>query len=525
MKNKTKILVPFLAAALVMLTTACKKDPITLPDIKSPTTKMVSDEKQILLGEQLNDPYDIEFMSSALSQMLDEGYEFPFTEIEPTGQYVRLFAASTADLDAIESDTTTLWFDYPLDYDLSEGGTSYHAPGIPDSATWKYAVVPMDYNFPENIEREILHFVFIPDEHPEYEQYENSFDLLEELSEKLCENTTFPRDEDVIPSGKKAKKWAPSATIRAWDDVVGGLIPLQGVKVTARRGTKCRHQFTDANGECTFAKEFKEGKNVKYGITWERGKWDIRDGWWQAYYNGPKLTTAWNLDIYGQKSLMYATIHRAAMKAYYGYFGDLQRPNLVVGKMKISYRHYLGDQLGMHWSGWHVFGLVSDIYIWGYDHNGYRKTNAVFGTTLHELAHQAHQRYMGTVQFWQVNEFVGESWARGIQCILTNQHYREELALNDRCLTHDELYSMQHYRKEIHGNYTPLFIDLIDDFNQALYYGNDYINDNISGYTLQEIQDNILGSSYGLTSCRNTLKSLKLHGETDDDIDNLFAKY
>lgn len=72
--------------------------------------------------------------------------------------------------------------------------------------------------------------------------------------------------------------------------------------------------------------------------------------------------------------------------------------------------------------------------------------------------------------------------------------------------------------------YTPLFIDLMDDYNQRN-SSSLYPNDMISGYTLQYIQNNILSTAYGLTSFRTALKNHKINGTTNAQIDSLLAMY
>lgn len=483
--------------------------------------KMEESEGEIVLGEKINDPYNIAFMSEAFQQLKAEGAELPFDVLEPTGLYVRVLAGSTAELDLLEADTNMTWFDYPLDYEFAKTGTYYHDPTLPDSATWKYGVIPVGYSLPSSLQREVIYQVFIPDDHPGYKEYEEEFDRLEEISELMCGYTD---DKSEKSFDTKASKWNPSATIKAWDDVLNAYIPLQGVKVTVRRGVKYRSKITDANGYCFF--EAKFSKKVKYGITWERAYWDIRDGSWQAYYNGPEQKSAWNLKISGQKSLMYATIHRAALNAYYGYFGEIQRPTLILGKMKIKYIHgNNGTTAGMYCSFWHFMGLIPDIWIWGFDSsNQCRKTDKIYGTVIHELAHQSHKRYMTAIQFAQVSSFIKESWARCVQCSLTNYHYQNNLGV----VNYVHMQNVQDWSPQIDGvagyQYTPVFIDLMDDNNQGAM--NQYFcKDNVSGYTLKEIQNRILGTSYGLHSLRQTLKSNLLHGTTVEEIDELINNY
>ena len=79
--------------------------------------------------------------------------------------------------------------------------------------------------------------------------------------------------------------------------------------------------------------------SVNYSFKWERAYWDIRNGViGQAFYNGPKLGVAWDLSINrtSGKSILFATVHRAAMKFYYGNCLGVHRPVLADSKTKIA---------------------------------------------------------------------------------------------------------------------------------------------------------------------------------------------
>lgn len=511
----------FVAIGFITCISSCAKDDEYLGngnDIFA-TEKTGEGDDAIVLGEKMNDPYNMAFMSEAFQQLKAEGTELPFDVLEPTGLYVRVLAGSTAELDLLEADTNMTWFDFPLDYEIISNGTYYHDPTLPDSATWKYGVIPMNYSLPSSLQHELIYNVFIPDDYPEYEKYEEEFDRLEEISESLC---GYEEEDDEKSLDTKASKWHPSATIEAWDSLVNGYIPLQGVKVTVRRFTKYRYGITNDNGYYYFNTKYR--KKVNYGITWESGWWDIRYGWAQAYYNGPEQKSAWDLKISkGGKSIMYATIHRAAWNAYYGYFGDLQRPYLITGKMKIRYIHSSGGAHAQHCSFWNVFGAIADIRVWGINDGKPRATNEIYGTVIHELAHQSHQRYMLTIQFWQVSSFIKESWARCVQCILTSHHYQNDLGINYIHLDNVQNWSPQ--REGERGyQYTPIFIDLIDERNQNE-ENLSWCKDNVSGYTLEGIQNNILGTSYGMHSLRQTLKANLSDNTSEEQIDELIDNY
>lgn len=72
--------------------------------------------------------------------------------------------------------------------------------------------------------------------------------------------------------------------------------------------------------------------------------------------------------------------------------------------------------------------------------------------------------------------------------------------------------------------YSPLFIDLIDNDNQGLNATN-RPNDQVSGYTMQFLNEQILPNAYGLSSLQNTLKNNLINGVTAEQIDLLFELY
>lgn len=516
----------FVAIGFITCISSCAKDDEYLGngnDIFA-TEKTGEGDDAIVLGEKMNDPYNMAFMSEAFQQLKAEGTELPFDVLEPTGLYVRVLAGSTAELDLLEADTNMTWFDFPLDYEIISNGTYYHDPTLPDSATWKYGVIPVGYSLPSSLKHELLYNVFIPDDHPEYKEYEEAFDRLEEISESLC---GYEEEDDEKEISTKASKWNPSATIEAWDSVVNGYIPLQGVKVTVRRCTKSRSKMTDANGYCFFEAKFK--KKVNYGITWERAYWDIRCGSWQAYYNGPEKKGAWELKISGQKSLMYATIHRALLTAFYGTWGGLHKPT-ASHSLKVRYIDEHDDDNGSYGyniCNWNWFGIKSNITIYGKWKNGsHRGTHFIFGTVTHELAHQSMLKLVGgRNNFFTYNIFIYESWARCVQWKITTDHYRS-LTNNPN---YDFIENAQNWTRSLRTSegdpypYTPVFIDLIDNRNQRTENHN-YCVDNVSSYTLAELQS-IMVQSKNLSELRQTLKANLSDNTTAAQIDELLDNY
>lgn len=72
--------------------------------------------------------------------------------------------------------------------------------------------------------------------------------------------------------------------------------------------------------------------------------------------------------------------------------------------------------------------------------------------------------------------------------------------------------------------YTPIVIDLIDNFNQRFVYSNNlnYAPDNVSNFTLSEVWNTLKGS-ISMYDWKQKLKSLNKTNSTD--LDSLFDFY
>ncbi|MBR1643928.1 MAG: hypothetical protein IJ684_00950 [Bacteroidales bacterium] len=522
MENKFRFKIKTFVAvgAILLAVVSCAKDEQEMQYSSTMQSKVapVNETDMITLGSLINDPYNYENMLAALEQLKQEDVELPFESIEPTGVYVKVLPQDDDALDALEADTSIIWLDYPLHYEVS-GGCYYHDNSVSDSnLTWLYGVVPIGYKFPAGVTVSTIYDVFIPEDDDE------TYDLLEDKSLEMTENikvNLMPTDEIQKTS---ANKFTPSATIQAYDDTLKAFLPLQGVKVVAKLGVKTKKGFTNSNGVCVVNGKFK--KPVNYSVKWESEYWDIRGKRGQAYTTGPKMQGQWNLKIYpGGQDIMFATIHCAAYKFFYGDHLGIKRPYLNVGKLKIKYHHESWPFIGFYRFDWNIFGLRPNIDIWGYDNNSesYR-SDEIFGSVIHCLGYISHKNYLGNNKFQQTNPFIVESWASCIECALTDHYYKVDHTLTTQYKCSN---GFQYWipTGTIFDYYTPVFIDLMDSYNQYYNVYYHFIKDEISGYTLREIQDSIISEARDLASLRTVLKKRKMHGATDAQIDTLLAKY
>ena len=518
---------------------------IGMVPIDKPT--FTADTDNITLGAHLQNPYSLTNMrrayNSMSSELIDAGIESD--DIKTTHFYVKFKPDSEEELQSIkESYANFDIYEYPLDYELS-GRVSYHDPEIPDSLpTYQYASIDsLSWNtipVPQNVEFEILERLFIPDEDIDDSNisvqsrgttsYSDAIEALVNRSMLLTGNLD---DEDIAETGTMASssKWYPSGRITAYDDIVDGQIPLEGVKVRVRRWFTTSTATTDENGYFTIPKSFKN--KVNYLIVWDGPKWYIRDGrYLQAYYNGPKKEGAWNLEITddGNKSIRYTAIHRAIYRMKMG---------SLYGLSRIPSSHYtnIGYFHEKHSKGY--YGLYSDerdedflidIEIYGKDElNQFIPLHIVLSTVYHELGHSSHFTNARSMYNQSSNNLL-ESWASFVGYYLTLKEYKElgydgslfnilEKELEDGTIVKyrepDNILNRQIILVKPEYKYFPLFIDMCDTNNQYItntyYWSNStsllkYLSDDrISNVPGSVIEDMVFNSTSLLVTKRALL--------------------
>lgn len=472
--------------------------PDTLPHIV-PINPIIQNETEIILGDQLENPYSVENMRNAYvtrsQDFIDAGLDED--EITTTHFYVKFKPDDESELQLIKQRYINQdIYEYPLDYEIS-GRTSYHDPSLPDTVpTYQYmAIDSLSWNVitrPENVDYEVLERLYIPDEDLDINisscamftgtmSYIEAIETLVNTSMALTGNLEDDMTDEngVMSSGNK---WYPSGRITAYDDIVDGQVPLQGVKIRARRWFTTHTAITDEDGYFTCSKGFKHPAN--YSIVWEGSMWDIRDDYMvQAYYNGPKIEGAWNLAIpnNNNKSLRFATIHRAAYRMMEGDTYGLSRPTT---RQKIAYLHRDGSDNGTYYCEIGL-GVFCDIRILGKDNNGWRSVHHLISTTFHELGHAAHFTN-SPIQFPLMRGYLRESWASFVGYYLVINEYQElgfysgpfemgSYESDDPNIFVSYPYYVPDNRInyqlcEVDGNtlYTPFFIDLYDIQNQYI---------------------------------------------------------
>lgn len=223
-----------------------------------------------IIGEQLTNPYKLEIMQLACDSLCAI-QNLPPRVITSNQVYVRFLPQDSTEYLAVKSIGVDL-FDYPLDYEIYEGGANYHDPSLADDQmTWQYCSVPVNTIFP-NVFYEVLDSCYVPQPSGglELENLENptstksglngAFDFERALEKLACQiaNPSLEGPNANIGNQLNSINPAyPSGYIRLWNDQNESL-PVKKIKVTARYFIKSCTVFTDENGYYTMNKQFSQ---------------------------------------------------------------------------------------------------------------------------------------------------------------------------------------------------------------------------------------------------------------------------
>ncbi len=115
-------------------------------------TNRFDDDRPIVLGDQLPNPYAVEVMTTAYNRL----YEPDVTMLPPTHHYIRCLPRTLEEVAILEK-LPLDWFDVPLDYEIAEMGTYYQDPTVNDPQyTWIYTVVPVGFVLPSTVQHQVL---------------------------------------------------------------------------------------------------------------------------------------------------------------------------------------------------------------------------------------------------------------------------------------------------------------------------------------------------------------------------------
>jgi len=491
MRSILKLLITFTIVGLLFA--GCKKDSAEETQPPGNEVGYVS-----VLGKKLENPYSVANMQKALNNLLGN-HKSGGDTIIASHYYVKFMPHNDDELTILKNDTTLSLYQYPLDYEIIDGSTTYHDPSVPEGEpTFQYASVKVDYVFPE-IDYEILEELFIPEEETGLKQ---SLKVpVEQLVTEALRITNNLEPDDTAKGS-----WRPAGWMKVWDDNLGTYVPIKHLEVRARRWFTTHKGITNSVGYYSCNGTFTRPAN--YSLQFERYDFEIRDAWLStANINGPKQKGNWNLNMYNDKKEFWATIFRATSHYYYDDIHNLRRPpqnSFWNTQLKLRAMYEANSSNGTHCPSCRFLGLGSAIKIYNPQHHSL----GIYGTTIHEIAHASH---------WKMDQDnyncqydcgpwipccdgdlkVSESWARGVQWALTRMVYPTNI--------------MENYPDYDFRNYTGVVQDMLDGIE-------DY--DQVSGYTIRQIEDALIGQKTW-NGWKNNIKN-KYTNDTENNLDALF---
>lgn len=234
----TKLLM-FIVFGLLILASCTNEEQSVDNTPNIDNTVDTENDGMIVLGEKFDNPYSIANMTAVYNEMANTRSGKEDVKIEVTDWYVRFLPKDSTEYRTLTNDLQLELFDYPLDHDVLTEGTGYHDPSIPEGQmTWQYTTVKPGFQFPQNIQYELIDECFIPKDEDTGEDDEdegltrsNDISFTEELEYRALEKVGYIKcleKKGLIESGARGlfsflsgKK--PKGYIKVYDTPVGGI--------------------------------------------------------------------------------------------------------------------------------------------------------------------------------------------------------------------------------------------------------------------------------------------------------------
>lgn len=457
----------------------------------------ISHSEKAVIGNKIPNPLSIDNMRKAfdmLPEMTKAGYSK--NDIIPTHHYIAFTPSNEDEYYAIKAikDEDVFISHYPLDYEVSDGLITPDPRFMINDYSYVWAYVPVNYELKNINCPYILYYDIYA---PEYDNPDTKSNNaiphklgveLEKTAYKMCGLPLTP----VLQT--KAGSVHPSGYIKFWDLDSSSYKGVDGFKVRAVRGLHSCFMNTDASGYFTTDDTFQYA--FQYEVYFRRTDFEIRNNestneiiLKYSNYTGPI-----NLYYSDDDLCFYAAIDRAAIVYYYLNNCGLRRPPMESDNTARLAIQAITDEddpdvYGLFYINNRV--ILSErpkIHIYKKADNTRRANVDIFATTIHELAHASHWRGNKKV-FNATDNQVIESFARGVQWILTNEYYPG--------------YVVPFYARQC---YTGIVQDLIDGTGiKESYYCGTWVNgvltwtsssyktyyDNVTGFTPSQIEESV----------------------------------
>ncbi|MCM1176406.1 MAG: hypothetical protein NC308_04080 [Clostridium sp.] len=411
--------------AVALITMSCSKGGFT-SDVKTSYGNDGLEHGMIVLGDRLDNPYTTANVRKAFAKLYPTKAA---SAVSSTNYYVRFLPKDQAEFDMIAGMGVEM-LDHPVDFEVVKEGDYYHDPALgEDSITWQYAVVPLDFNFP-NVKYEIIDECFIADNAPQVKaaDEEIDWDEVEKESFMLTGNGRMIAENVAT----KASSVQPSGRITIVDEHANGGQPfgLAGVKVSCNTFVKFSSAYTDRDGYYTIPKKFSAKLRYRLVFKNEKGfaigfNLILVPASFSTLGKAPASGMSYTVTKDSDGTLFRRS---AANNAAYDYYSRCSGDDMGIALPPANLRIWLFKNIAassavmIHHGAivssapisaylGHYAALIKlfapDITIGTKDNDSYRD---IYDSVCHELAHASHFSKVGTAYWNKYIQFIATSF-------------------------------------------------------------------------------------------------------------------
>lgn len=430
---------------------------------------------------------------SAIAISSEEAIKLSELKIEATHYYLKIYPKNEEELSELESMSDIHLSYIPFDYvqlpqsitenwNAGEQGKRYgetprydvvyndvmSTQGYVGVVTYSmpiiYAIWPCTVALPTSLDYELVYEVYWPDVHSVVTRNaDTGEDDIMAVLEK--EALRLAGAADVVAT--RANVDWESATARGYcyhfDNFLNKKVPVAGLKIRFQLGTKVWDTYTEEDGMYWIGKLIPA--NATLSMIFENTGWKIT-------YQGQlsPIVTTWGTHaaLYQHEFCPLSShpefeTHRAV------YFYKKASHSLSRGN---SIRIEVSSQENSSINGSFNYLSKNNQYILIY-YNNQTRHNLLLGTVFHELGHNSMYTSKGRSDFMDTDDIIIESWARFTGWYMPNLYYASlgyKLPEQTTPGASVGVDAQSWHGLSNGGKYAPLFIDLMDDFNQRDYY-------------------------------------------------------
>ena len=333
-------------------------------------------------------------------------------------------------------------------------------------------VWPKQKTLPHDMDYTLDYEVFIP-EHSENE--DQAVRILEEEALKLAFGTR------IKTKAGEERSQMRIGTIKHNDSHYGGYVPMENLKIRFQLGSYIAETYTNSDG--TF---YASPQLIDDAATWsvvlQHAYWKITSKSSTTPYVSSMGTVgdtwATSNEIFRglYSSLGYFAVHPAVNFYYHGDHQILTASYESGIRIRVS-----PDNDPDAWADF-TYSIFSAAYITVYQ-NTMDTHNYLNGAILHELGHFTQYRAKGTIlNYSTTNNLIRESYAEYVGNYLCDRYYTLLGWSNPNSHTNYTGCAAQFWTKTGDNVYSPLFVDLFDNYNQSS-ISSIYNNDSINGFS------------------------------------------